>query len=135
MSGRALLTAGLVVGLLSGCGGDRDLGAYREAIGEQVGMLEKVVEVLETVKDKQSMTAALPRIEELEKTERRIAARIQKLGRPPAEVDRRLQKEFGERIAAAGNRLLAEERRIRQKVDGGESFFDAIEKLKSAAQP
>jgi hypothetical protein len=120
---------------LGGCGSsedaDRLVESYRSNLRQRQREQQKIVNILENVKDQASMAEALKQFrEEYEKAALHPLAPMRE---PPPEVKERLQGEFAELLEGT-NRVRAEFRRI-QDLPGGEDFFDAIKKLNPQQGP
>jgi hypothetical protein len=112
--------------LLGGCSSNQDE-AYRRAFAELARARRKMVQILESVKDKQSMAEALERLEKAQGQFRRAEEGLQRLGKPSREVLQRFQEESDE-VQNATVGVLEEMRRI-AKLPGGDDFLQAVKRI------
>ncbi len=134
MKTRAIVAGALLLAAVSGCGEDSRLREYREVVRARVQLLEKTADTLATVKDRDSMPAALRRLRELGKVEKDVEFREKELGPLPRQMRKQIKQELGERVAPAGRRYYEEMLRI-NALDGGPAFFEELKKLQTSGQP
>jgi hypothetical protein len=119
---------------LGGCGpsedSDRLIASYRSTLRKGQREQQKILGILESVKDQASAAEALKQLRE----EYERAAAHPPMREPPPEVQERLQEEIA-KLQEGRNRLLQEISRIRRHVPGGAEFLDEIEKLKPQQGP
>ncbi len=136
-------TARLLLGLaalaaLGGCGPSREdqersADVYRRELREQVPLIRQMAKILQTVKDRESMTAALERLAKLQPDLERASKRFKRLGQPSPEIEERLQQERAE-VRGALEEVLDEMRRITGLPDGNQ-FLDAVKRVTSLDGP
>jgi hypothetical protein len=121
---------------LGGCGSSEDterlVESYRITLLKGQREQQKILGILESVKDRASAAEALKQLRE--EYERAAAHPPAPLREPPPEVQERLQAEVA-KLQDGRNRLLQEIGRIRRDVPEGAEFLDEIEKLKPPQGP
>jgi hypothetical protein len=119
---------------LGGCGSsedaDRLVESYRSTLRKGQREQQKILGILESVKDQASAAEALKQLRE----EYERAALHPPMREPPSEMQERLQEEYA-KLLQGRNRLLQEISRIRTRVPGGAEFLNEIEKLKPPQRP
>jgi hypothetical protein len=136
MRSLAVLFGVAVLCLLGGCGPSEDterlVASYRYTLRQGQHEQQKVLGILESVKDQASAAKALKQLRE--EYERATVKPPTPRREPPPEVQERLQEEYA-KLQEGKNRLLQEITRIRSRVPGGPDFLDEIEKLKPPQGP
>lgn len=130
MRGLGILYGVVLLLPLAGCGSSDDgteplVKSYRSALRREQNNQQKLLRILESVKDFGSMPEALTR---LRKEYDEAAKRPDRLEPPPPEVKERLRPEF-ESLGEGIEQIRGQIRRI-LKLPGGEAFLAEFEKLK-----
>ena len=101
MKNRFKLIMSLMIFLLVGCAAD----THSSLSGEMISNMEKLVEVLESVKDSSSSKQAILKIKEINELAERIQERMTKLNEPSEDIVKDLEQKYSSRAGEASIRL------------------------------
>ena len=101
MKNRFKLIMLLMIFLLVGCAAD----THSSLSGEMIANMEKLVEVLESVKDSSSSKQAILKIKEINELAERIQERMTKLNEPSEDIVKDLEQKYSSRAQEASVRL------------------------------
>jgi hypothetical protein len=85
---------------------------FEKLVKEQIGMLNQMCVLLESVKDKASGEKAVPKLKALAKKGEELKARMEKLGKPSKETEQALKEKYSPEIQKVIPRLVKESTRI-----------------------
>jgi hypothetical protein len=105
-------TLGMVVLLIAAMGVVGCSDSHEKVVKDQLSLLEKTVEVLEGVTDKESAEAAKPELEAILAEDELIDARLQELGQLKRGEKRELEEEYGQATKDAVGDLLDQYKRL-----------------------
>lgn len=104
----ATLSAFLIVAVL-GC----DSEPTRESVMEDsIAKLKELASVLESVKDESSAQAAKPKLQAIDADMKEIKAKAEKMSKPSAEEDKRLEEKYRPQVMEVAERLTKEMVRV-----------------------
>lgn len=101
MKNRFKLIMLLMIFLLVGCAAD----THSSLSGEMIANMEKLVEVLESVKDSSSSKQAILKIKEINELAEQIQERMTKLNEPSEDIVKDLEQKYSSRAQEASVRL------------------------------
>ena len=101
MKNRFKLIMSLMIFLLVGCAAD----THSSLSGEMISNMEKLVEVLESVKDSSSSKQAILKIKEINELAEQIQERMTKLNEPSEDITKDLEQKYSSRAGEASARL------------------------------
>lgn len=114
---------------LGGCSGKNELSRYLELEREHIEALKELTEILSTVKDEPSMSAALAELKIRNQRIERIANKFRALPKPAPEILQEIDDALGPQIRQANSRYVEEGARI-SRLAGGEKFLKQLKEIK-----
>jgi hypothetical protein len=116
----------LVFTCLAGCGQNAE--QYAQVARDQLALKAEVLQVLQTVRDEDSMKAAREPLRQLARREADLTARMRALPPPSAETQEQLLQQLGPKLQDALDAEQAEVRRI-AGLSGGSAFLESLPQL------
>lgn len=113
---KALAGSCVLILLLSMPGSAKE--TFAGLIEEMIKLTGSVGDVLSTVKDKETVQKAMPKVKELGKSLKDIKARADKLGKPTPEDIKLLEGKYGEKLKASMQKMITETVRV-GTIEGG----------------
>jgi hypothetical protein len=114
---------------LGGCRGQSGASSYLEIQREHIQALQELTEILGTVKDASSMSAALAELKKRNQRMEQIANKFRALPKPSQEVLQEIDDALGPQIRLANSRYIQEGTRI-SKLPGGDDFLKQLKQIK-----
>src|SRR5262249_6539633 len=118
---------GIALPFLFGC--SAKLSSYLEVEREQIQALQELTELLSTVKDEASMSAALAELKKRNQQIEQIARKFRALPKPSEEIRQQIDEALGPKTRQAFARSTEELTRI-SKLLGGKEFLKEMKEIK-----
>jgi len=109
---RMLLTCSLVATMLMATGCGDNLSTHDGVANAMVTTMKEFVATLKGITDESSAKAAAPRLKALGERMEKIEQAAQKLGDPPADVEKRLEEKYESEVQKVTAELMGEMFRI-----------------------
>jgi DNA-binding NarL/FixJ family response regulator len=118
----------LLTGLLcAACGG---VSSHEDAMGQQIDIMDDMLDLLEGVNDKDSAEAAVPELKAIAERARKVAEQMKELPQPSAEEMKRLQEKHQKKLSERQGEIMKQLGKLMQYPELAKAWQDAMSSLR-----